>query len=100
MGAQLAGSKMAATKSDGFPRYFKLECSHPMSILGGYGVADASHVTMNSNFDGICVSDSLRLGLSACYGGLNYHDVDGNGGPDIGHLVKLNMEARLAGRRG
>ena len=30
---------------------------------------------------------------------LNHHDDDGNGGPDIGHLVKLNMKAKLAGRR-
>ena len=52
-----------------------------------------------SNFDGICVGDNLRLGSYASYGGLNHHDVDGNGGPDIGHLVKLNMEVRLAGRR-
>ena len=55
---------------------------------------------MFSNFYGICVSDNLWLGPSAGNGGLNHHDVDGNGGPDIGHLVKLNMEARLAGRRG
>ena len=54
-----------------------------MSIFGGYGVADVSHVAMFSNFDGICVSDSLRLGLPAGYGGLNHHDVDCNGGPDI-----------------
>ena len=47
-----------------------------MSIFGSYGVADASHVAMISNFDGICVSDSLRLGLSACYRGSNHHDVD------------------------
>ena len=38
---------------------------------------------MFSNFSGICVSDNLRLGPSAGYGGLNHHDVDGNGGPDI-----------------
>ena len=31
----------------------------------------------------------LRLGSFAGYGSLNYHDVDGNGGLDIGHLVKL-----------
>ena len=62
MGARLAGSKKAATRS-GFPRYFKLECSYSMSILGGYGVAGAGHVAMFSNFDGICVSDSLSLGL-------------------------------------
>ena len=75
MEAGLAGSKMTATRS-GFPRYFKLDCSHPMSIFGSYGVADARYVAMISNFDGICVSDSLRLGLSACYRGLNHHDVD------------------------
>ena len=46
------------------------------------------------------VSVIIRLGPSIGYGGLNHHDVDGNGGPDIGHLVKLNMEARLAGSRG
>ena len=41
-----------------------------MSILSGYGVADASHVAMFNHFDGICVSDNLRLGLSAGDGGL------------------------------
>ena len=55
-----------------------------MSTLSGYGVADASHVAMFSNFGGTCVSDNLRLRSSAGYGGLNHHDVDGNGGPDIG----------------
>ena len=55
---------------------------------------------MFSNFYGTCVSDNLRLGPSAGYEGLNHHDVDGNDGPDIGHLVKLNMEAMLAERRG
>ena len=45
------------------------------------------------------VSVIITLGPSVGYGGLN-HDEDGNGGPDIGHLVKLNVEARLAGRRG
>ena len=55
-----------------------------MSTLSGYGVADASHVAMFSNFGGTCVSENLRLGLSAGYEGLNHHDVDGNGGPDIG----------------
>ena len=70
-----------------------------MSTLSGYGVADASHVAMFSNFGGTCVSDNLRLG-SAGYGGLNHHDVDGNDGLILGYLVKLNMEAKLAGRRG
>ena len=42
----------------------------------------------------------VRLGSSVSYGGLNHHDVDGNGGFDIGHLVKLKMEVRLAGKRG
>ena len=51
-----------------------------MSTLSGYGVADASHVAMFSNFGGTCVSDNLRLGPSAGYGGLNRHDVNGNGG--------------------
>ena len=55
-----------------------------MSTLSGYGVADVSHVSMFSNLGGTCVSDNLRLGPSAGYGGLNHHDVDGNGGPDIG----------------
>ena len=55
-----------------------------MSTLSGYGVADMSHVAMFSNFGGTCVSDNLRLGPSAVYGGLNHHDVGGNGGPDIG----------------
>ena len=32
-----------------------------MFILGGYGVADASHVAMFNNFDGTCVSDNRRL---------------------------------------
>ena len=57
MGAKLAGSKMATTKSGGFLGYFKLECSHRMSILSGYGVAEASHVAMFSNFYGtyVCI---------------------------------------------
>ena len=55
-----------------------------MSTLSGYGVADTSHVAMFSNFGGTCVYDNLRLGPSAGYGGLNHHDVDSNGGPDIG----------------
>ena len=45
-----------------------------MSTLSGYGVADVSHVAMFSNFGGTCVSDNLRLGPSAGYGGLNHHD--------------------------
>ena len=88
---------MAATR---MVLFSSLECSFPMSTTSGYGVTDVSHVAMFSNFDGTCVSDNLRLGSSASYGGLNHHDVDGNGGPDIGHLIKFNMEARLAGRRG
>ena len=99
MGARLAGSKMTTTRSGGFLRYLELECSLPMSILSGYGVADESHVAMFSNFDGICVSDNLRLEPSAGDGGLNHHNVDNSGGLDIEHLVKLNMEARHAGRR-
>ena len=71
-----------------------------MSTFSGYGVVDASHVAMFSNFGGTCVSENLRLGLSAGYECLNHHDVDGNGGLILGHLVKLNMEARLTGRRG
>ena len=55
-----------------------------MSTLSGYGVADVNYVPMFSNFGRICVSDNLRLGPSAGYEGLNHHDVDGNGGPDIG----------------
>ena len=39
---------------------------------------------MFSNFGGTCVSDNLRLGSSAGYGGLNHHNVDDNGGLDIG----------------
>ena len=39
---------------------------------------------MFSNFGGTCISDNLRLGTSAGYRGLNRHDVDGNGNPDIG----------------
>ena len=64
----------------------------------GYGVADVSHVVMFSNFDGTC-SGNLRLGPSGSYETLYHHDIDGNGGPNIGHLVKFNMEAKLAGRR-
>ena len=75
---------MAAARSGGILRYFKLECSLPVSILGDYGVADLSHVAMFSHFDCICVSDNLRLGLSAGGGGLNYRDVGGNVGLDIG----------------
>ena len=55
-----------------------------MSTLSGYDVVDVSHVAMFSNFGGTCVSDNLRLGPSAGYGGLNHCDVDGNDGPDIG----------------
>ena len=55
-----------------------------MSTLSGYGVADVSHIAMFSNFGSTCVSDNLRLGLSAGYEGLNHLFVDGNGRPDIG----------------
>ena len=55
-----------------------------MSTLSGYGVADVNYVAMFSQFGRICVSDNLRLGRSAGYEGLNHHDVDGNGDPDIG----------------
>ena len=55
-----------------------------MSTNSGYCVVAVSHVAMFSNFGGTCVSDNLRLGPSAGYVGLNHHDVDGNGGPDIG----------------
>ena len=55
---------------------------------------------MFSNFDGFCVSDNLSLGPSAGYVSLNHHDVDANSGLDIGHIVKLNMEAIHAGRGG
>ena len=44
----------------------------------------AMHAAMFRNFGGTCVSNNLRLGPSAGCGGLNHHDVDGNGGPDIG----------------
>ena len=54
-----------------------------MSILSGYGVADESHVAMFSSFEDIYVNDNLRLGPSAGDGGLNHHDVDGNGGLDL-----------------
>ena len=91
---------MAATRSCGFLRYFKLECLHTMSVFSGYSVADVSHVPIFSNFDGFCVSDNLRLGPCAGYVSLNHHDVDANSGVDIGYLVKLNMEAMLAERRG
>ena len=39
---------------------------------------------MFSNFGGTCGSGNLRLKSSASYGTLYHHDVDGNGGPDIG----------------
>ena len=55
-----------------------------MSTLSSSDVADASYVAMFSNFGGTCVSDNFRLGPSAGYGGLNHHDVDGNGGFGIG----------------
>ena len=71
-----------------------------MSTLSGYGVADASHVAMFSNFGGTCVSDNLRLGPSAGYRGLNHHDVVVMVVLILGYLVKLNMETRLTGRRG
>ena len=61
MEARLAGSKMVATRN-GFLSNFKQDCSLQMSTLSGYGVADASHVAMFSNFDGTSVSDDLRLG--------------------------------------
>ena len=60
------------------------ECSLPLSTTSGYGVIDVSHVVMFSNFGGVCLNDNLRFGPSAGHGGLNHHDVDGNGGPDIG----------------
>ena len=55
-----------------------------MSIISSYSVVDMRHVAMLSNFGGSCVSDNLSLGPSAGYGGLNHHNVDGDGGPDIG----------------
>ena len=55
-----------------------------MSTLCGYDAADLSHVAIFSNFDSTCVSDNLRLGPSAGYGGLNHHDVDDSSGLDIG----------------
>ena len=74
---------MAAAWSGGFLWYFKLECSLPISTTSGYGDVDVSHVAMFSNFGCTYVSDNLRLGPSAGYEGLNHHDVDGNGDPDI-----------------
>ena len=41
---------------------------------------------MFCNFYGICVIDNLRLGPSAGDRGLNHHDVNGNGGPNIEQL--------------
>ena len=38
-------------------------------------------------FGGTYVGYILRFGPFASYGGLNHHDVDGNGGPDVGHLI-------------
>ena len=75
------------------------ETSIPMSTTSGHGVVHVSHVVKFSNFGGTGVIDNLRLGPSAGYGDLNFHDVDGNGCPDIEHVVKL-MEAKLAERRG
>ena len=79
MEARLAGSKMGATRSGGFLRYFKLECSFPISTLNGHVVADVNHEPMFNNLDGTCVSDNLKLGSSTGYGGLNNHDGDSNG---------------------
>ena len=70
-----------------------------MSTTSGYAVVDVSHAAMFSNFGGTCLSNNLRLEPSAGHGGLNCHDVDGNGVLILGYLGKLNMEARLAGRR-
>ena len=58
-----------------------------MSTLSGYGVADVNYVPMFSNFGHIYVSNNLGLGPPAGYEGLNHHDVDGNGGPDIGTSI-------------
>ena len=46
------------------------------------------------------VSVIIRLGPSVGYGGLNHHDVYNSGVLYMGHLVKLNIEARHAGGRG
>ena len=51
-----------------------------MSTTSGYSVIDVSSIVMLSNFCGTSVSDNFRLGPTAGYEGLNYHDVDGNGG--------------------
>ena len=40
--SKMAVSKMAVSRSGGFLRYFKLECSLPLSIFSGYGVADGA----------------------------------------------------------
>ena len=55
---------MAATRSDGFLRYFKLEWSVHFQCLSSVVMLllMQNHVAMFSNFDGICVSDNLRLG--------------------------------------
>ena len=64
---------MATAKSGGFLRYFKLECSLPMSTTSGQlcsCVCSAILVALVS-------VGNLRLGPSAGYGGLNHHGVDG-----------------------
>ena len=55
-----------------------------ISTSTGYGVVDVSHVAVLSTFGDTYVSDNLRLGPSAGHGGLYHHNVDGNGGHDIG----------------
>ena len=55
-----------------------------LPTTSGYGVVDVSHVAMLRNIGGTCVSNNLWLGPSAGHGDLNYHDVAGNGSPNIG----------------
>ena len=57
---------------------FDVECGILAILKVGSPISDVR------NFGGTCVSDKLRLGPSAGCEGLNHHDIDGNGGPDIG----------------
>ena len=65
----------------------QLRCTLPMLTTRFYYVAHLSHVAMFNIFGGANVCYILRLRTSASYRGLNHHDVDDNGDPDIGHLI-------------
>ena len=104
METKLAGSEKAATKSGGILDYFKTKCSCPTTpTASGDSVDDVSHIDVVSNFYDTqsLVSENISLGSSAASCGSidHHHDWDGNGGPNIGCLDKLDTEARLAGRK-